>query len=143
MNHENWSIAKPQKSISFLLPSVGRKVVETVDMVQTVSLQLPVDGNSISQVTSGPIWKISKIIFMVLPGDPTFGCSKTFSIYMCVIYVCYSRNLLLSMLFYFRIGDKQKTYSEKILDELLEKARWVWNILLNIEYSILETLNIL
>ena len=34
-------------------PSVGRKVVETVDMVQTVSLQLPVDGNSIPQVTSG------------------------------------------------------------------------------------------
>ena len=28
---------------SFLPPGVGRKVVETVDMVQTVSLQLPVD----------------------------------------------------------------------------------------------------
>ena len=55
----------PQKSISFLPPSVGRKVVETVAMVQTVSLQLPVDGNSIPQVTSGPIWKISKNIFMV------------------------------------------------------------------------------
>ena len=38
---------------------------ETVDMVQTVSLRLPVDGNSIPQVTSQPIWKISKNLFMV------------------------------------------------------------------------------
>ena len=47
-------------------------------MVQTVSLQLPVDGNSIPQVTSGPIWKISKNIFMVWPREPSYGCSKWF-----------------------------------------------------------------
>ena len=68
----------PRKSISFLPSSVDRKVVETVDMVQTVSLQLPVDGNSIPQVTSGPIWKISKNIFMVWPREPSYGCSKWF-----------------------------------------------------------------
>ena len=51
--------------ISFLPPSADRKVVETVDMVQTVSLQLPVDKNSIPQVSNGPIWKISKNIFIV------------------------------------------------------------------------------
>ena len=39
-------------------------------------------------------------------------------------YVKNSRNLLYYSIFLLpRIGDKQKTYSEKILDELLEKAR--------------------
>ena len=78
MNHENWSIAKPRKSISFLPSSVDRKVVETVDMVQTVSLQLPVDKNSIPQVSNGPIWKISKNIFIVWPREPSYECSKWF-----------------------------------------------------------------
>ena len=76
MNYENWSIAKPQKSISFLPPSVGRKVVETVDMVQTVSLQLPVDENSNPQVSNGPIWKISKNIFIVWSREPSDRCWK-------------------------------------------------------------------
>ena len=51
-------------------PSVGRKVVETVDMIQTVSLQLPVDGNSILQVSSGPSWKISRISSWFDPENP-------------------------------------------------------------------------
>ena len=42
-NFENWSTGRLRKCVSFLPPSIGRKVVATVCMVQTVSLLLPVD----------------------------------------------------------------------------------------------------
>ena len=42
-NFQNWSTGRLRKCVSFLPPSIGRKVVVTVFMVQTVSLLLPVD----------------------------------------------------------------------------------------------------